>query len=190
MSAPPLISAGMLRYNRTLHAAGDFGGSGWKRAEDALEFALALKAGSVLDYGSGEGTLRMRLTRGHKKRKIEGLGWTGKVYEYDPAVPRKETARRADLVVCTDVLEHVEPKMLFNVLAHIRSLASRGIYLNIATRKSNKTLPDGRNAHLIIKSLKWWVRTVRKSGMRVANVVETRRKNDHGPHSVTIKVRI
>ena len=61
-----------------------------------------------------------------------------------------------DLVTCTDVLEHVEPEYIDRVVRHILSLASKAIYLNINIKEANKTLPDGRNTHLIIKPPEWW----------------------------------
>lgn len=98
---------------------------------------------SVLDYGCGRGALR------------EALGDI--VREYDPAVPGKDALPdRADMVVCTDVLEHIEPERLDAVLEHIRNLAIKAVMFVIATRPAQKTLSDGRNAHLIIESAAWW----------------------------------
>jgi len=54
------------------------------------------------------------------------------------------------------VLEHVEPDLLDNVLAHISSLTRHYAFLNIATVAALKTLPDGRNAHLIVEPPEWW----------------------------------
>lgn len=102
-----------------------------------------VNAKSVLDYGCGRGALK------------EALGDI--VREYDPAVPGKDALPdRADLVVCTDVLEHVEPERLDAVLEHIRNLAIKAVMFVIATRPALKTLADGRNAHLIVEGADWW----------------------------------
>jgi hypothetical protein len=100
---------------------------------------------SVLDYGCGKGTL------------AASIGNTI-VSEYDPAIEGKDSPPEpADLVVCTDVLEHIEPQLLDNVLKHLASLTNRRLLFNIATKYAlSHTLPDGRNPHLIVKPAWWW----------------------------------
>jgi hypothetical protein len=79
------------------------------------------------------------------------------VTEYDPAIVGKDTPPSpADLVASTDVLEHIEPESLDEVLAHIASLARVGVFLVISCRRAVARLPDGRNAHLIVESPEWW----------------------------------
>lgn len=147
MEASPLmlITDYYREQNAALHAQGRFGGSGHKHAAAIAAFAEKLGARTVLDYGCGQGKLKPALS-GYK------------VAEYDPAIPEKAAMPKpADLLVCTDVLEHVEPECLDDVLGHMRSLALHGMYLAIALRlDSKKTLPDGRNPHLLVRSEKWW----------------------------------
>jgi 2-polyprenyl-3-methyl-5-hydroxy-6-metoxy-1,4-benzoquinol methylase len=142
-----------------------WGNDGHKRGDIVLEFINELQVKSVLDYGCGRGTLAKRLGNGGKK--IKGLHWMGPVYEYDPALPKKSVARAADLVVCTDVLEHVEPNRLHVVLAHMHGLARRGLFLLISTREANKVMPDGRNAHLIVQPAEWWLLTLGNAGYTI-----------------------
>jgi 2-polyprenyl-3-methyl-5-hydroxy-6-metoxy-1,4-benzoquinol methylase len=151
--------------NRQLHQEKKWGRDGHKRAEDVLAFVNRHAAASVLDYGCGRGTLRMRLGKGGKK--IPGLHWRGACYNYDPAQPKWAVPKAADVVACTDVLEHVEPALVLNVLRHIRSLARVGAYLLISTRPANAILPDGRNAHLIIEGGDWWQHKIEAAGFRV-----------------------
>ena len=126
------------RLNRQLHAAKPtYGASGhkWVQWVDDLD--------DILDYGCGKGTLCKALGR--------------PIAEYDPAVPGKDTEPDPhDYVVCTDVLEHIEPDCLGDVLADIASKMRIGGFLVIATRPAKKVLPDGRNAHLIVESWEWW----------------------------------
>jgi hypothetical protein len=76
---------------------------------------------------------------------------------YDPSVEEFERLPApADIVVSTDVLEHIEPECLDDVLKHIGSLTLKGAYLNIHTGKAKAILPDGRNAHLIQQPWDWW----------------------------------
>jgi hypothetical protein len=66
------------------------------------------------------------------------------------------------MVVCTDVLEHVEPEYLDNVLADIAGLTKQYAYFNISLMEAMKTLPDGRNAHLIVQPWQWWAEKLRE----------------------------
>ena len=81
-----------------------------------------------------------------------------KIAEYDPAIPGKnELPEPADLVVCTDVLEHIEPGLLPNVLEHLRSLTRKCFFFAIDCGPANKHFPDGRNVHLIQEPPLWWL---------------------------------
>lgn len=122
-------------------------------------YALEVGAERVLDYGCGQGTLRTAL---------KAQGFAPDVMEYDPAIKGKDgLPKPAELVACTDVLEHVEPEKLPAVLAHLRRLTLKAAFLLIATRKANKTLPDRRNAHLIVRPADWWTAQVEAAGFRV-----------------------
>lgn len=152
-----LISDGYRDAQRAMHRRPEgYGGSGRKRRDEVMAFAAEIGAAQVLDYGCGQGTLKTALV---------AAGYTPDVMEYDPAIKGKDALPKpAELVCCTDVLEHVEPERLDAVLAHLLQLTGRAAYLLIATRKANKTLPDGRNAHLIVKPAAWWVERVVAAG--------------------------
>jgi predicted TPR repeat methyltransferase len=156
-----LISPKYTEMQKTLHAAPrGYGGRGDKWAGIVLQIAMEYDAMSILDYGCGRGTLAKAL----RSQPLRGI----RVDEYDPAIPGKDQRPGfADLVNVTDVLEHIEPDRLENVLAHIRGLARKVIFVVISTKGSNKVLPNGRNAHLIIKSGKWWRERLRASGFTI-----------------------
>jgi uncharacterized Rossmann fold enzyme len=98
---------------------------------------------TLLDYGCGKGTFAATAP------------WP--VAEYDPGIPGKDgEPEPADVVVCTDVLEHIEPEFIDKVIGHIYTLTKKVAFLTIAMRPANAILPDGRNAHLIIEGLDWW----------------------------------
>jgi uncharacterized Rossmann fold enzyme len=85
------------------------------------------------------------------------------IWEYDPAVPGKtESPRPADIVVCTDVLEHIEPDMLGAVLGDLSRCTLKIGYFVIHTGPSTKSLADGRNAHLIQRNMTWWQKQLKK----------------------------
>lgn len=128
-----------------------WGGAGKSHAETVLEFAQQLQAFDVLDYGCGRGTLREAIPL--------------PVKEYDPGIPGKDKLPEpADLVVCTDVMEHVEPDKIDNVLKHLRTLTRKGIFLVIALTPAKLTLSDGRNAHISLHPANWWVEKLSKAG--------------------------
>lgn len=157
-----------------LHRRG-FGGSGRKHVDEVYDFIKEIKAKSLLDYGCGEGTLADALLM---------AGWAGSIRQYDPAIPEhSQLPSPADLVVATDVLEHVEPELLGNVINHIFSLATRAVFLIIATRPANKFLTDGRNAHLILESMKWWRTRLQRPGWKILRQVD-RRKAGGAPHEI------
>ncbi|MGB5630948.1 MAG: hypothetical protein WBM57_16390 [Woeseiaceae bacterium] len=81
-----------------------------------------------------------------------------KVQCYDPGVPEySDPPSPAEMVVCIDVLEHIEPEMLDNVLDHLEELTEKFLFATVHTGPAGKILPDGRNAHLIQKPPTWWL---------------------------------
>lgn len=143
-----LISETYRALNRQLHTdRDDYGRSSRKYIGFFAGLLERGSYGSVLDYGCGKGDLKIGL---------ESNGITC-VREYDPAIPGKDgEPEAADLVVCTDVLEHIEPEHLNAVLRHLRKLTRKRLFVSISTRLAGKLLADGRNAHLIVKPGDWW----------------------------------
>lgn len=143
-----LISNDYRRLNAEMHLAKpDYGVQGREHFIDVEALAKSMNTKDILDYGCGKGTLAM-----HFPYTIK---------QYDPAIPRHaDLPDAADLVVCTDVLEHIEPELIGNVLEHLKSLVKKVLYATICTKPAHKILSDGRNAHLIIESPKWWFSAV------------------------------
>src|ERR1700686_4301130 len=129
----------------------DFGTYGHKNSGNVAEFAASECARSILDYGSGSGSLaqQLRRTTNHD------------VFEYDPAF-HDDVPHQCGMVACVDVLEHVEPDKLDAVLDHIWELARQCAYLAISNAPARAVLPDGRNAHLIVESPHWWMKKLQK----------------------------
>ena len=127
-----------------------WGNGGGPHLRRLSEFIEKNKIKTVLDYGCGHGLL------------LRSLVSTKKVAEkcaqfYDPGIPKySQSPKPAELVISTDVLEHIEPECLEDVLAHIRDLTERFAYLAPHTGPAKAILPDGRNAHLIQESAEWW----------------------------------
>tara|TARA_S200002703_G_scaffold107486_1_gene93376 strand:+ start:2423 stop:2824 length:402 start_codon:yes stop_codon:yes gene_type:complete len=103
----------------------------------------ALKSSDVLDYGCGKGTLGAALGR--------------EIKEYDPAIPGKdERPVAADIVACTDVLEHIEPDCIDDVLDDLARVTKSVLFVTVCVVPAKKKLADGRNAHILLKPFDWW----------------------------------
>lgn len=143
-----LITEAYRELNRRLHAGGSFGRRGDKWATAVADLAQREGLVDLLDYGCGQGALRLALAA-----SLPAL----QVREYDPAIVGKDhPPHPADLVVCTDVIEHIEPELLDNVLDELRRLSRKRLFVVISTRPAKKLLEDGRNAHLIVEPEALW----------------------------------
>ena len=150
MSAQPLISDQYRSQQAELHKNADYGVASVHWAPTVADLARQAKPRHILDYGAGKGRLGAELAKLLKQ--------TFELRQYEPAMPALAAPPvPSDLVACIDVLEHIEPDCLDAVLDDLmRVTAKIGIY-TIATGPAMKTLPDGRNAHLIQRPPSWWL---------------------------------
>jgi hypothetical protein len=103
----------------------------------------------LLDYGAG----KMRLKAALGDQDID-IGYT----PFDPAVPGWDAPPEpCDGVACIDVLEHIEPDCLDEVLDDLARVTQRVGIFTVSTRPARKVLEDGRNAHLIQQPGRWWL---------------------------------
>lgn len=150
-------------YRQLLHQMhfdrGHFnGGTLTKYLADIQNYITEHDITTILDYGCGKG------------RAIPEQ-WN-QVRLYDPGYQpfANKPTKTYDLVISTDVLEHVEEQYVDNVLEEIYGYADKAVYLAISTIKAKKTLPDGRNAHITIRSDKWWLECIKKAATRPTRV--------------------
>lgn len=141
-----MISEEWRQLNEEMHRLGKFDGpdSKWY-VPQIRDMVDSLGAKSLLDYGCGSAVFTPEFP------DLE-------THNYDPCVPKFNVEPpQCDVLVCFDVLEHVELEHLDKVLRHIHGLFRMGAYLAIATRKdSSKVMPDGTNPHQIIWSEEDW----------------------------------
>ena len=159
-----LISPEYRELQRQFHAQrSDYGVVGHTYAEDVLALADATGARSILDYGAGKGTLQAAILQS---------GSTILVHNYDPCIDMWATrpANTFDIVACTDVLEHVEIDYLESIIRDIMDYAEKAVFLAIHTGPAKKTLPDGRNAHLIQHDPRWWINQI-AAEMSIHNIL-------------------
>lgn len=106
---------------------------------------------NVLDYGCGKGKNLSWI--------FGGITWVN----YDPGIEQwASDPATCPHLICMDVLEHIEPELLDNVLEHINSKFTKRALLSISCSPSRHELPDGRNAHLIIENHIWWLQKLEK----------------------------
>jgi 2-polyprenyl-3-methyl-5-hydroxy-6-metoxy-1,4-benzoquinol methylase len=108
---------------------------------------------TVLDFGAGQGSLGKYVQETAFQIDVK---WTN----YDPGVPGIDVAPQGkfDLIVSSDVLEHVEPEEVDNVIQWLSDHATKAQFHHIACDPCGLTLPDGRNAHLITENVEWWLK--------------------------------
>lgn len=164
-----LISPEYLAEQERLHAdPRGYGGRGSKWAEVVANLITEQSASMVVDYGCGQATLRPAV---EKLRPRDGM--TIHWWDYDPA--RSEFALPPpyahDLVVCTDVLEHVELEKLASVLHHLRACTRKDgwLFTVISTVPTDKKLSDGRQAHITLLPWDEWVARIEAAGFRIVD---------------------
>jgi 2-polyprenyl-3-methyl-5-hydroxy-6-metoxy-1,4-benzoquinol methylase len=139
-----LITPEYAELNRQMHESRAYGVEGQKWVHVIKQMVEAYDTQDILDYGSGKCSLE------------KALGYP--IHNYDPAIPGLEaTPEPADIVVCGDVLEHIEPECLEAVLIDLRRCTKKVMFAIIATTPAIKALPDGTNPHRIIKPWEWWI---------------------------------
>lgn len=145
-----LISDEYRRLQEELHGDPLYGVASVKYAPLVAEHIRNNNIKEVLDYGAGKGRLRDELDW--------LVPWELEVRRYDPGVPHwAAPAAPARFVACIDVLEHVEPGLLPNVLDDLRRVTAETGLFTVHTGPAGKMLADGRNAHLIQEPARWWL---------------------------------
>lgn len=127
-----------------LHQQGGYGTSGFKHADQILSLAKQLGTRNILDFGCGQQTLQKAIPF--------------PITNYDPFIKGLDAEPAVhDLVVCSDVLEHIEPDCLLDVIDHLVSKVGKMLFVDVACRPAKKQLADGRNAHLLQEDPSWWL---------------------------------
>lgn len=138
-----------LEQQKILHENPNYGVASLSFAPIVADFIRQTGIKSVSDYGAG------------KKNLLVGLERAGihpiEYFPYDPAFEEYGEPRSGDLVCCIDVLEHIEPDRLQDVLLDLSRITLNYGFFSIHMGPAAKVLPDGRNAHLIQEPSSWWL---------------------------------
>jgi len=143
------ITPEYLLLQKKLHETPSYGVASLTLAPIIASLIKKTGCKSVSDYGAG------------KRRLAEGLRQAGLLsfdyHPYDPAFPEYGEPKIADLVCCVDVLEHIEPELIDEVINDLKSVTQKLGFFSIHMGPAGKTLSDGRNAHLIQQPSSWWL---------------------------------
>ena len=119
---------------------------------------------TLLDYGCGKAIP-------YSKKECKSIGLKKPVQElcnldsfdlYDPAYPKynKLSKKKYDIVVCTDVMEHIAEQDIDWVLKDILSHSKKTVFLNISCQPALKHFKKGKfkgqNVHVSVFHGTWW----------------------------------
>ena len=129
--------------------------------QEAAKFRLELKPlfeehaiRSVLDYGGGGTDWRDKpVPEGGSLADFLGIE---EYRVFEPARAVDARGKKADAVVCFDVMEHIYVADVGYVLSDLFAQAGRLVVVNVAGYRANALLPNGENAHITIRSAQWW----------------------------------
>lgn len=139
-----MLDADLINQYRELHRNNEnYGASSIENLEEICLFIDYLKPSIVLDYGCGKGLLLNELKKLYPNIKF---------YGYDPAIPEIDIipVEYADLVVNTDVLEHIPEALLPDTIKKISEI-SQNVFFNLHHGFAAQKLSDDSNAHCTVQ---------------------------------------
>ncbi|OGA23481.1 MAG: hypothetical protein A3I02_13215 [Betaproteobacteria bacterium RIFCSPLOWO2_02_FULL_67_26] len=147
---PSLIGEDYRRLQQQLHEDPNYGEASVGFAPLVAQVLESTRYSEVLDYGAGKGRLGEALRQRVKRPLV--------IHCYDPAIPQwSAPPAPCGFVACIDVLEHIEPALIDNVLDDLKRVTVGVGVFTVNTGPAVKLLPDGRNAHLIQQPAGWWL---------------------------------
>lgn len=125
-----------------------------QHAKSIAKLVKSTGAKSMLDYGCGRGDA---YRSPHKVHQTIGISRPF-VTLYDPAFRRDNELPigRYDLVVCSDVLEHVPEDEVDELILRLFAYAKKAVWASVCCRAAKKSFPDGVNMHCTVQPYAWW----------------------------------
>jgi len=152
-----LITEPYREQQKQLHATTNYGVASIGHAPIVANLINKYNVREVLDYGAG----RLNLMKTISDQRL--VKHEFKYIPYEPANPLySDSPEPAEMVACLDVLEHIEPELLDNVLIDLARVTKRVGVFTVDCQLAVKTLADGRNAHLIVEPMEWWLPRIMK----------------------------
>ena len=163
-----IISDEYLKEQINLHNNPDYGVASLVFSPIVAKICKENDIKNISDYGAG------------KKRLIDGLQKHGlnniEYFPYDPVFPEYGEPKKADLVCCIDVLEHIEPEYVDNTIKKLSEITIKIGFYSIHLGPATKILSNGKNAHLIQKPTSWWLPKLCK----YFDIMHLQKHNAHG----------
>lgn len=146
---------------------------GMMEAERAFVSLYMQPGQTLIDFGAGTG----RATAFFRDRGLEVLAVDFAENALETSVPYVNACLwdmpelSAEIGYCCDVMEHIPPQKVGEVLAGIRARISGAVYFRIATRSDRMGSLIGSRLHLTVQSGEWWRRQI-EAHWRIVDVVE------------------
>ena len=132
------------------------------------------KSKSVIDFGCGKAKYYFEeiVINNNSYKNITNFWNINDTFLYDPGVENfsKYPSRKADGVICVDVVEHIPEDDAINFIKELFKLANKFVFIVIACYPAIKTLPDGRNVHLCLKSANDWKKIITDIRKKFSNI--------------------
>jgi hypothetical protein len=130
----------------------DYGTASIQYAPMVAKFINQYGISDLLDYGAG----KLNLIKTISKDKLVDRKFS--YCPYEPSNPQyADKPEPTEMVACLDVLEHIEPECIDDVLDDLKRVTECIGLFTVSCVPAAKVLPDGRNAHLIQEPAEWWL---------------------------------
>lgn len=165
---PSPRSLKLIEQYKELHNENKFKGISLNKHIQAIgDLIKQHKVKSLLDYGSGKGYLyskNFKIVNPNLKEPLQKLWKIDKLKCYDPGYTEhaEYPTDIYDMVISTDVIEHIPEEDLTWFLNDIFSLSKKFVYLNIACYPALKHFKDGTNVHVSIFKPQEWIDFIMK----------------------------
>ncbi|NRQ14613.1 class I SAM-dependent methyltransferase [Ensifer sesbaniae] len=144
----------LIEQYRILHAREKYGASSEKQIDFITPWLKELgPINTILDFGCGQSQLVDWLAR----------DFGAQAFRYDPAIEQfnQFPVDKADVVINTDVLEHIPLEDVDGFIARIASISEK-VFFNISNIPAVAILPNGENAHCTVEPPEWWAEQLAK----------------------------
>ena len=147
-----LISEEYKKQITEYHNSRPWGGAVRGNSMMLNKYMMISGAKTILDYGAGRSDLLKEMNAQYPNRQYI-------INEYEPGRPELAGDPPAsDAVVSFDVMEHIEPNKVDNVIKHIYEKCNMWTYHKICLRAATGAFPGTeQNLHLTIKDGPWWL---------------------------------
>ncbi len=157
---------------------------GWSPTRE-FEFTImtkGLQPSHILDVGCGNGQLLKWIKKAHPDAKLYGCDIAqaalDKIEIYHVALKQCETQNlqypddKFDLVICTDVLEHVKPSDIQKAIKELHRIATSHVLIQTddAACLEDKYLVDTKFDGLELhckRTRNWWERNITSAGFQI-----------------------